>query len=201
MIAFKIHILGFSSALLTQVWRRHVKNASFPPAVQSSSALLGPAVLLLSPGRWDLEAEQAPEEQEAFPWHSHVSRALNAAPGREGEAAALRGRAGRWQCRAGFRSEPAGTVLLQSLERALLSHSAEERLGLGRGRTRIGWGGEKSGCWSWERSFWIIWENAMVLEILWQRQMLLVAQWDFFHHESVTLNIWSMPIFQCLGSF
>lgn len=55
----------------------------------------------------------------------------------------MRGRAGRWQCRAGFRSEPAGTVLLQSLERALLSHSAEERLGLGRGRTRIGWGGEK----------------------------------------------------------
>lgn len=62
----------------------------------------------------------------------------------------------------------------------------------------MGW---KSGCWNWGRSFCIIQENAVLLEILWQRQMLLVAQLDFFHRESVTLNVWSMLIFQCLGRF
>lgn len=94
------------------------------------------------------------------------------------------------------------TFLFLSLERASCEwFSWEERLGLVRGRTRRGWGGKKK--WALEPGKEFLHHSGKCNGAgkLWQRQMLLVAQLDFFHRESITLNIWSILIFQCLGSF
>ncbi|KAL2300729.1 hypothetical protein Nmel_013616, partial [Mimus melanotis] len=96
------------------------RRARVPGYTRSAAAVTGQ----VRPG-----GGAGPEEQEGF-----LSTAFPHLPAGKARPAALRGRAGRWQCRAGFRSKPAGTAL-RSLQRALLTHSAEEKLGLGRGST------------------------------------------------------------------